>query len=62
MPRCEILAATKSIADEFGQAATHAPHPMHAAASIDRSASAFPIGNELASGADPVRAVMNPPA
>src|SRR3989454_612008 len=37
-PRCEAFAATNSIAEALGQAATHAPHPMHAAASIARSA------------------------
>ena len=41
-------------ADAFGQAATHAPQPMHAAASIARSASAFPTGIALPSGAPPV--------
>src|SRR5713101_1875394 len=35
---------------------------MHAAASIARSASRFGTRSELASGALPVRAVMNPPA
>src|SRR3989441_9742627 len=38
-PRCEAFAATNSIAEALGQAATHAPQPMHAAASIARSAS-----------------------
>ena len=31
----------KSIAEAFGQAATQAPQPMHAAASMARSASAL---------------------
>src|SRR6202789_4302686 len=57
-PRWETFAATKSIALEFLQAATHAPHPMHCAASMARSATSFGTGTELASGADPVRDVM----
>ena len=61
-PRCDTLAATNSIAEALGQAATQAPHPMHAAASIARSASRFGTSVEFASGALPVRAVMNPPA
>src|SRR6516225_8394462 len=52
--RCETLADTNSIADAFLQAATHAPQPMHAAASIDSSAAAFGTGTALASGAPPV--------
>jgi hypothetical protein len=56
------LAATNSIADALGHAATHAPHPMHAAASIARSASRFGTSTAFASGALPARAVMNPPA
>ena len=44
----------KSMAEAFGQAATHAPQPMHAAASIARSAFSFGIGIALASGAPPV--------
>src|SRR6267378_1936315 len=61
-PRCDTFAATNSMADALGQAATQAPHPMQAAASIARSASRFGTRSELASGALPVRAVMNPPA
>src|SRR2546426_2297179 len=53
-PRCDAFAATNSIAEALGQAATHAPHPMHAAASIARSASRLDTGIELASGALPV--------
>src|SRR5215472_7820009 len=34
-PRCEIFAPVKSAALAFGHIATHAPQPMHAAASID---------------------------
>ena len=60
--RCETFAAVKSIADAFGHAAAHAPQPMHAAASIERSASCLGIGIEFASGADPARAEMKPPA
>ena len=39
MPRCETFAETNSIADAFLHAATHAPQPMHAAASMASSAS-----------------------
>ena len=46
------------MADAFGHAAAQAPQPMHAAASIARSASCFGIGIEFASGADPARAEM----
>ena len=60
--RCETFAAVKSMADPFGQAAAHAPHPMQAAASIARSASCLGIGIEFASGAEPARSEMNPPA
>src|SRR5581483_9887957 len=60
--RCETFADAKSITDPFGHAAAHAPHPMQAAASIDKSASCLGIGIEFASGAEPARAEMNPPA
>src|SRR5207237_7036657 len=60
--RCETFAAVKSIADAFGHAAAHAPQPMHAAASIERSDACFGTGIEFASGADPARAEINPPA
>ena len=60
--RCETFAAVKSMADRFGHAAAHAPHPMQAAASIARSASCLGTGIEFASGAEPARAEMNPPA
>src|SRR5206468_3596493 len=53
--RCETFAAVKSMADAFGHAAAHAPQPMHAAASMERSASCFGIGIEFASGAEPAR-------
>jgi hypothetical protein len=50
-----------TVALAFLQAATHAPQPMHVAASIARSASGFGTGIAFASGAAPARAVMNPP-
>jgi len=56
------FAAVKSMADAFGQAAAQAPQPMHAAASIARSALCFGTGIEFASGAEPARAAMKPPA
>src|SRR5256886_9969650 len=59
--RCETFAAVKSIADPFGQAAAHAPHPMQAAASIAKSASYLGIRIEFASGAEPARAERNQP-
>src|SRR6266478_7390900 len=59
---CPNASAALFVADALGQAATQAPHPMHAAASIARSASRLGTRSELASGALPVRAVMNPPA
>ena len=52
------MAETNNIADAFGQAATHAPQPMQAAASNAASDSSLPIGIELASTADPVRTLM----
>src|SRR5438874_10053638 len=60
--RCETFAEVKSIAEPLGQAAAHAPQPMQAAASIARSALCLATGIEFASGAEPVRAEMNPPA
>ncbi len=56
------MAATNSIALAFGQAATQAPQPMQAAASMARSASRFGTGEACASGAVPVGAEMKPPA
>ena len=50
------------MADAFLQDATHAPHPIHAAASIALSESSFGTGNALPSGALPVRTVIKPPA
>jgi hypothetical protein len=46
-----------SIAEPLGQAATHAPQPMQAAASMARSACSLGIGTALASGAEPTLAV-----
>ncbi len=60
--RWETLAETNNMAEAFLQAATHAPQPMQAAASIASSAASFGTGTALASGADPVGAVINPPA
>ena len=51
IPKCDTFAATKSIADPFRHAATHAPHPIQCAASNAFSASSFPIGIAFASGA-----------
>src|SRR6056297_129755 len=56
--RWASLAEVNKLAAPFGHAATHAPQPMHAAASIDASATGFGIGIRLASGAPPVGAVM----
>src|SRR5450432_1428524 len=53
--RCEIFAAVKSAAEALGHDATHAPQPMHAAASNARSESGFGMGSEFASGAAPAR-------
>ena len=44
------MAPTKSAAAALGQAATQAPQPMQAAASIARSASCFLYGNGVAVG------------
>ncbi len=59
---CETLAETKSMAEAFGQAATQAPQPMQAAASMARSAFSLGTGMALASGALPIGAEMKPPA
>ena len=48
------MAEVNSWAAEFGQAATQAPQPMQAAASMAASATGFGIGMRLASGAAPV--------
>jgi hypothetical protein len=42
-----------NIADAFGHAATHAPQPMHVAASKARSAKSLGTGVVFASGALP---------
>ena len=52
------LAETKSMADALGQAATQAPQPMHAAASMALSAFSWGINMALASCAPPVLADM----
>src|SRR5262245_21205986 len=57
-PRCEIFAAVNSIAEALGQAATQAPQPMHAAASIARSAFSLGTGMALPSGALPLLTEM----
>jgi len=56
------LALVNSIAEPFGQAATHAPQPMQVAFSKALSAAGFGTGVACASGAVPVGAVMYPPA
>lgn len=56
------MAAVKSIAEALGHAATQAPHPMQAAASIAMSASALGTGMALPSGAEPVETPTKPPA
>src|SRR5881296_1010713 len=60
--RCETFAEVKSMADPLGHAAAHAPQPMQAAASIAKSAWCFGTVTEFASGAEPARAEMKPPA
>ena len=52
------FAAVNSMAAALGQAATQAPQPMHAAASIAVAAASFGTRMEPASGALPVGAVM----
>ncbi len=54
IPRWVSLAPVKSEAEALGQAATQAPQPMQAAASIDISAAGLGTGMALASGALPV--------
>jgi hypothetical protein len=46
----DIFAPTKSMAGALGQAATHAPHPIQAAASMALSAISWGTGMELAGG------------
>ncbi len=60
--RCATFAEVNSIAEAFGHTATHAPQPMHAAASIAESAASFETGIAFASGALPVLTEMKPPA
>ena len=48
--RCDTLAPANSIAEAFGQAATQAPQPMQAAASIACSASGLGTGIAFAVG------------
>ena len=52
--KCDTLAETNSMAEAFLQAATHAPQPMQAAASIAVSAFFLLMGMALASGTPPV--------
>ena len=58
----QLIKAVNSIADALGQAATHAPQAIHAAASMARSAFSLGTGIALASGALPVGALIKPPA
>src|SRR5262245_52120645 len=60
--RWETLAETNNMADEFLQAATHAPHPIHAAAAKALSALSFSIGMALPSTDTPVFTDIYPPA
>ena len=50
------------MAEAFLHAATHAPQPMQAAASIAVSASVLAMGRALPSGAPPVLTETKPPA
>src|SRR5580765_5068834 len=52
--RWATFADVKSCAAPLGQAATHAPQPMHAAASKAASATTFGTGVRFASGAAPL--------
>src|SRR3954454_16667259 len=56
--RCSSFADVNSCAAPLGHAATHAPQPMHAAASIAVSDTDFGTRIRLPSGALPVGAVM----
>ena len=51
---CEIFAPVNSAAEALGHAATQAPQPMQAAASMASSACSFGTRMALASGAEPV--------
>src|SRR4030042_2532266 len=59
---CDILAETKSIAEAFLQAATHAPQPMQIAESQASSDFSFLDIIEFASGAAPALTEIKPPA
>ena len=50
------------MADPFLHAAAQAPQPIHAAASIAKSASSLGMAIALASGTPPVFTETNPPA
>src|SRR5512143_3934606 len=54
----DTFALRKSMAEALGQAATQAPQPMQAAASMARSARSAGTGRELASDALPVLTEM----
>ena len=58
---CETFAETNNIAEPFLQVATHAPHPIHAAALKASSASSLGIKILLASFAFPVLTETNVP-
>jgi len=55
------LALTNSEAEALGHAATQAPQPMHAAASMALSAAILGTGTALPSGAEPTLADTKPP-
>src|SRR5690606_40213007 len=59
---CDILAETKSMAEEFLQAATQAPQAIHVADSNASSATTLGMGIAFASGTPPVFTLTYPPA
>jgi hypothetical protein len=59
--KCETFAETNNSADEFLQAATHAPQPIQAAAAKQHPLYLF-AGIALASTALPVLTEIKPPA
>ena len=61
-PRWAIFAPVNNAAEALGQAATQAPHPIQAAASMAASALYFGTEDAFASGAAPVGAMIKPPA
>ncbi len=61
LPRWVIFAPVNSAAEAFGQAATQAPQPMQAAASMAWSAASFETGIAFPSGALPVDTETYPP-